>query len=369
MYYVSILVAILKGQLFGFLGAVLVVLGTIFQAIVMATFFPWYDPRSIFLFVVAAISTYYLLPRDFDPMTLLSMISCRRISSGHLRYLLLGMLLIPTWLEARTLGYLSQVLCDEGWQYNLFVTIIIAGVVAYRRKYQPRLPLRQLFYTALYILYGGAFWVSLLHFRIRNIPSTAGPFLLASGTLLFAESDQRQYTRALRHTLRLTLRDTLAAVSDNVHEDEMLQLAMFRWIVEYWSTRPVAPSTAPPPPTEGVEAISSMARNPVHSQLSGQRCRSDRPSTNTEEIQWIDLLPMLDMTTDQMEGEVRHSSNSDDNTSLESLRQMLAAMDVDEHALPAVNAYKQAVQGFPPDRTTSYFLSVLRRCPASLLMI
>ena len=352
----------------------MVILGTIFQAIVMATFFPWYDPRTVFLVVVAVISAYYLLPRDFDPMALLSMVSRRRMSTAHFRHLLLASLLIPTWLEARTLGYLSQVLSDAGWGYNFLFAILIAGVLAYRRKMQPRLPLRQQFYTALYILYGGAFWVSLLHFRIGNIPNTAGPFLLASGTLLLTESNQRQYTRALRHTLRLTLRDTLAAVSDNVHEDEMLQLAMLRWIVEYWSTRPDAPdSTVPPPSTEVVEAISPVTGNPAPIRLrtepQGQHRATDRPSTKGEEIQWNDLLPMLDMTADQMEEEVCHSPNCDANTSLESLRQMLASMDVDEHALPAVNAYKQAVQDIPPGRMTALSLSVLRRCPASLLLI
>ncbi|KAI2488819.1 hypothetical protein MHU86_25873 [Fragilaria crotonensis] len=335
------------------LGAVLIVLGTIFQGIVMATFV-----------------------LDVDPQALLSMVSLRRMSTAHVRHALLGSLLIPTWLETRTLGYLSQVLCNAGWGYNLFVTAVVAGVVAYRRKYQPQLSIRHLFYTAFYILYGGAFWVSLLHFRIRDIPSTAGPFLLSSGTLLLAESDRQQYTRALRHTLRLTLRDALAVVSDNVHKDEMLQLAMMRWIVEYWSTRPVSPNTAPPPSAAGAGTISLMANNPVQVQVTPdrpdsrlQRRPTARPSSDAGEIQWNDLLPMLDLTTEQMEEEVRRSSDNDYNYSFESLRQMLASMDVDEHALPAVNAYKRAVEDFPPDRTTSLLISVLRRCPACLLII
>jgi hypothetical protein len=357
----------------GTVGAVLIVLGAIFQAIVMATFFPWYHPRTIFLVAVAAISANYLLPRDVDPQALLSMISLRRMSTAHVRYALLGSLLIPTGLEAKTLGYLSQVMCNAGWGYNLLITAVIAGVVAYRRKHQPKLPRRHLFYSGLYILYGGAFWVSLLHFRIRDIPSTAGPFLLSSGTLLLAEGDRQQYTRALRHTLRLTLRDALTVVSDNVRKDEMLQLAMLRWIVEYWSTRPVSPSTPSPPSTAGVEATSIVTSNPAHVQLSPDslhQCRpTARPSSNAGEIKWNDLLPMLDLTTEQMDEEVRRSTNNDHNNSFESLRQMLASMDVDEHALPAVNAYKRAVEDFPPDRMTSLLISVLRRCPASVLLI
>ena len=384
----------------------LVIFGTIFQSIVMATFFPWYHPRTIFLVVLSVVSWVYLMPKNLDPQSLLSLIQVHRLSADHVRYIFLASFMIPTWLEARTLGYLSQVLCQAGWGYNFCVTVAIAGVIVYRRSKNPRLSPRQHFYASIYILYGGAFWVSLLHFRIRNIPSTAGPFLLSSGTLLLTWADQGQYTRVLRHALRLTLRDTLATVSGNVQEDEMLQLAMLRWIVDYWSTtspntnnsdnppsRSPASSTATPPTPFVVESGTMVSRNTAQtpsisaatpptpftmvsrdtaqtpSISAATRRLTRRQISNTGDIRWNDLLSMLDMTANQMEEEVRHSPNNDQTGSVQNLRHMLASMDIDEHAQPAVDAYKQVVQDFPPSRETALAISVVRRCPASLVLI
>jgi hypothetical protein len=44
-------------------------------------------------------------------------------------------------------------------------------------------------------------------------------------------------------------------------------------------------------------------------------------------------------------------------------------MDLDDRAKPAVMAYKQAVQSFPPSRETAILLSVARRCPALLALL
>jgi hypothetical protein len=313
------------------------------------------------------------MPSDLDPRALLSMFQFHRMSATLARNVFLASFLIPTWLETRSLGYLSQVLCEAGWTYNICVTAVIAGFLAYQKECQPRFSPRQHFYSSIYILYGGALWVTLLHFRIQDIPSTAGPFLLSSGTLLLAQANQQQYTNALRHALRLTLRDALASLSENVKEDEMLQLAMLRWIVDYWSTRPASSNTSTSPTTSMDESDSSIVRNAAHMPVESpvvRRSRSSEPQvTPPEGLHWNELLPMLDMTTKQMEQEVRHSPNSDENDSIQSLRQMLASMDVDEDAQPAVNAYKQAVQDFPPHRDMALAISVARRCPASMLLI
>lgn len=354
-------------------GVVLVTLGIIFQAIVMITCFPWYHPRTLVLFLLSGASWCYLMPTDLDPRSLLSMIQFHRMSVTFVRKVFLASFLVPTLLEARSLGYLSQVICEAGWVYNFCVTAVIAGLLAYRKECQPRLSPREHFYSSIYILYGGALCVTLLHFRIRNIPSTAGPFLLSSGTLFLAQADKQQYTHALRHALRLTLRDTLASLSENVKEDEMLQLAMLRWIVDYWSTQPRAPNTSAPPTTSMEESGSSVVRYaskmPLESPVVRQSGSTEAHIEFNEGLQWNDLLPMLDMTTQQMEEEVCHSHNSGENDSIQSLRQMLASMDVDKHAQPAVNTYKQAVQDFPPHREMALAISVARRCPASLLLL
>jgi hypothetical protein len=390
------------------LGVVMIVFGTIFQSIVMATFFPWYDPRIIILTIIFGVSCFYLVPATMnnfdDPLqAAASLIPVHRLTATQIRVVFLTCCLIPTWLEMRTLGFLSQVLVQAGWGYNLFVTAVVCAVLLYRRKKQPFLSPRLHFYSCIYVLYGGALWISLLHFRIADIPKTAGPFLLSSGTLLFSQADQRQYTRALRHALRLTLRDTLATLSDNVQQDEMLQLAMLRWIVDYWSTRPSDQDTAPPttrqqqssatnnsrassttavpaPVQSGSlviqdtvttsEAPSATPSPPTPNVSRPRRSSSNRRRlANGEEIQWGDLLSMLDMTANQMEEEVHYDPLTDENDSVKNLRQMLTSMDVDEHAKPAVDAYKQLIQDFPPSRETALALSVAKRCPASLLLL
>lgn len=355
----------------------------------MATFFPWYHPRTIVLAVLFGAGWFYLMPSD--PQELISVISLHKLSASQMRCLFLATFFVPTWLEARTLGFLSQVMCQAGWGYNFCVTIVIGAILFYRRTTRPLLPPRQHYLASIYILYGSALWVSLLHFNISNIPSTAGPFLLSSGTLLLSRANQGQYTVALRHAMRLTLRDTLATLSDNVQQDEMLQLAMLRWIVDYWSTRPEQatsssasaaparpPSPAAQPPSRVVKSgrlleSRTESRPPSDGSRRPETTRSQRRNrrqlTNGQEIQWSDLMPMLDMTTNQMEDEVRHSPESEDNESVNNLRQMLSTMELDEQARPAVDTYKQYIQDFPPSRDTALYVSVARRCPASLLII
>ena len=48
---------------------------------------------------------------------------------------------------------------------------------------------------------------------------------------------------------------------------------------------------------------------------------------------------------------------------------MLASMNIDEQAKPAVMAYKRGVEAFPPPRRMSVLLSVARRCPALLILL
>jgi hypothetical protein len=76
---------------------------------------------------------------------------------------------------------------------------------------------------------------------------------------------------------------------------------------------------------------------------------------------------MLNLTADQIQMEMPLSpmaSPSSKNQSVDNIKAMLAAMDVDLHAKPAVMAYKRAVEAFPPSHQVAVFLAVFRRCPA-----
>ena len=48
---------------------------------------------------------------------------------------------------------------------------------------------------------------------------------------------------------------------------------------------------------------------------------------------------------------------------------MLASFNVDDRAKPAVMAYKQAVTSFPPSRRDAVWISILKRCPATLALL
>jgi len=193
----------------------------------------------------------------------------------------------------------------------------------------------------------------------------------------------------------------------------MLQLAMLRWIVDYWSNAPATDSN--------INGHSRRAsRRPPGSESRGRRVVL-RPSN---ELTWNDLLQMLTLTTDQMASEadslqshspVRSQSGSVASTetislqtrdfsrppgsqstnepsrtsihpssessgpgnrpsphnfdSVESLRVMLTSMNLDEHAKPAVLAYKRGIHSFPPARSVAILFAVARRCPALLTLL
>jgi hypothetical protein len=230
--------------------------------------------------------------------------------------------------------------------------------------------------------------VTVIQFDLWRIPILAAPFFLATGILLLHSVDDNYEwcTQAIRHSLRLSLRDALALVSESVSQDEMLQLAMLRWIVDYWGSTPAEASGA-----AGEAASRTQSRTPM------SRSSVDSTSLVTvppeRELTWSELLPMLALTTEQIRTEVdvlqdrpgssnstvqpipspaqaaSRTSSSSSPGSVTDFQSMLASMDLDEHAKPAVMAYKLAVQSFPPSRETAILLSVARRCPALLALL
>ena len=376
------------------LGTILVVIGSILQMFTWALSFRWYHPRTIILLLVFALSFVYLAPRDVEKqiLALFRLLSTPNNESDEadyvdptlMRNLFLALLMIPTLLEVRSFGFLSKVMAESGLAHNISVGFLLAAFLTYRLKKQKSTP-RECIQHGIHILYGFALLVSILRVDLGRLPALMGPFFLATGTLLlsYREDGMNWRSRTVRHALRLTLRDILANVSETVAEDEMLQLAMLRWIVDYWSYQP--PETRAPVPNRATNDTESHPTPTV----SSLPVRTSQPQPAPyHELQWEELRPMLDMTTDQMIEEVpthtpddagrqsesrppstNSSTQTEDNGSLHNLKSMLAALDVDGRAKPAVMAYKQAVAAFPPSRRQALWFSVVRRCPAMLMLL
>ena len=243
----------------------------------------------------------------------------------------------------------------------------------------------------------------------------AGPFFLALGSfLILSLSDDGQngdlWSDVIRKALRRALLEVLSSIEEDVTEDEMLRLAMLRWIVDYWaSSKPSsnennnqnAASTrrtqnASDGNDESVDntpkAFVVLDPNQIEnsskekdSVIDGEGSNNENPSSTQSQddgIGWHDLSTMLDMTTEQMYKEVRpptnenvsshkthHSNRRQQNNSVRNLRFMISSFDVDESAKPAVLLYKNAVDRFPPSPNLSIAFALASRCPAVLSVV
>lgn len=387
------------------LGIVLVVFGAMLLLVKFALSFQWFHPQTIILLVVFGVSFYYLAPPDVEQKfhaffrLLLNPDKAFEFADyadpAIMRRLFVVLLLTPTFLETRTFGFLSEAMAEAGFVSNVSVGILLAAFLTYRFKIQKATP-RQCIQQGIYVLYGFAFFFSVWRVDLRRLPALAGPFFLATGTLLLSsrDEDMNWLSRALRHALRLTLRDVLGSVGESVREDEMLQLAMLRWLVDYWSYQP---SPAPTPPTPASSspnssAASGRSESRIQSEIVPSRVTQPQETQQPHDLQWEELQPMLDMTTDQMIEEVpthragsfseqpyseslaSHQSSTvpsrqRENDSLRNLRNMLHTLDIDDRARPAVMKYKNVVESFPPSRNHAVIFSILRRCPAMLMLL
>lgn len=377
------------------LGIVLVMIGTVLLMLTWALSFQWLNIQTIVLLVLFGVSFYYLAPPDVEQKLqnffrlLLNPEKAFELADyadpAILRRLFIGLLLIPAFLELRTFGFLSEATAESSFKSNLSVGFLVGVYIAYQYKLQTATP-RQCIQRGIYVLYGCAFFCSLWRVDVRRLPALAGPFFVATGTLLLSsrDEDMNWLSRVLRHALRLTLRDVLASVGESVREDEMLQLAMLRWLVDFWASSPSASS--PPNPASG-STESQVSTTDI---VTSRNPRSYQAVTQHHDLQWGELQSMLEMTTDQMTEEVpahRASTTSgqsstsqpneswtadsarEDNDSLRNLHNLLHTLDVDDRARPAVMTYKRVVESFPPTRSHAVFISIIRRCPAMLMLL
>ena len=378
------------------IGLIFIVAGVLLKIFLLSTWYLWY-PRLVFLTLLLGASFVYLDPLDMRRQwnaLMEGMLSpdkwiqtFEQLDLSQFRRFSVLLFLIPTALEMRTLSFLSQIKAESGWfLYNFLLSTIICSTMMYLFQVKSWRP-RDCTYKGLLILYGSSLFVTIVKTDLRRVPVLAAPFFLATGTLLvtYHDDDMEWLSRVVRHALRLTLRDVLASVSEKVGADEMLQLSILRWIVDYWSYAPSSGNDS------GAEESRAGARSSTGSQTTSSGISVSQTLQRRHEVQWNEILPMLTMATDQMATEVSSfqsplrveestasSSNSTgesssqqqhNNTSVNSLKDMLMSLDVDKRGKPAVQAYRNAVLSVPPTKENALVLSIVRRCPALMTLV
>lgn len=422
------------------LAIVLIVLGAVIRTLVLSTIVFWYS-RTLLAGMVLAASWIYINPKalentmSFIHQAFSSPDAFARylgtLKEERFRQMALALLLVLTLLEVRTFQFLTDIVCDQSELIKVIVySFIIMGVMRYSQQ-TLHVRSREATHKGMIVLYGLALLVTFSTLDVWRMPRVAGPFCFSLGVVLLAvygDDDMEWLARVVRQALRFTLRDVLEQVGNDVHEDELLQLAMLRWIVDYWSSSSSSsssPSRSSPShqtpsassdrtsqsshatSTVGISASIVSRPSPPHTLSSTSIIdTSSTVAAANQELQWNDLLSMLSLTTQQMASEAQtlqqeghpatesagtipvpsqtaptpqpatsppplsqaSSNSSPHEDAFADLQSMLASMDLDERAKPAVMAYKRAVQGFPPERRVAVLISICRRCPAVILI-
>jgi hypothetical protein len=417
------------------LGLFMLIAGLCIRCLLYSIWYILY-PRVAILSVILIGSIIYLDPFDVQRQlrAIVNIIvspdkalqAIEQLDLSQLRILTFSLFLIPTMLEIRTLAFLSQIKAEVGWtMYNMGIGGILLATMLSLYNLKGMKP-RECSYQGMLILYGSALVITVVTWDLRRIPLLAAPFLTATGTLLltYQDDDMEWLPRIVRHTLRLTLRDVLSSVGERVAEDEMLQLAILRWICDFWANNHETPepsssaSAARPPPsgtttTRPQAAASPSSQSPRPSGTApnvGVMLDQDVPFSppsqgdfHLRDIQWEELLPMLNIEISHMEAEVevlqsenrprsqtrnnsfdtsrnnsrtgqtgrtnQTPSEQPDMQSFWALKSMLLSLNVDDKAKPAVQAYRRAVESFPPAKRRAVAISVIRRCPAMVTLM
>lgn len=218
--------------------------------------------------------------------------------------------------------------------------------------------------------------------RIHQPLLLSGPFLVATGAFLVlsvANDDDGEddfFLSILQKVLRRSLHDVLLEVGDSVEEDEMLRLAMLRWIIDYWasvrkSTKQCDNESIPTHEIGTRSGIvedfqrdtSTLPRNTSTVSTHNPSCIR-RNVEDDSELEWSRLYPMLNMTTDQMLQEVNNGDQEEENISVNALKQMLSCLNCHERAKPAIESYKRAIHELSPTRSVAIYVGIAYRCPA-----
>jgi len=408
------------------IGILMLATGLFMRILLWSTWYLLY-PRFAILSSVFLASFFYLDPLDmhdqikgtwnmiealFSPSEIQII---QGIDAHKLRRLSLVLFVIPSILEIRTLSFLSRINAGlvltnadgaQRWStislycYNFGVAGFILSVMLFLRRRRRMRPC-DVSYHGLLTLYGFSLLVALCSSGVHNarqIPALAAPFLTATATLLLMYKDDSYewLSRITRQAFRLSLRDVLAMVSESVTDDDMLQLAILRWICDFWASQS---EKGPNSPASGRTSFQSGSKQ-EHDESVSTSETTNQSSSNAvvpfqhNSVRWEELQPMLNIEIDHMETEIdalrtetAHSSRDDyagqgqnpsrpttvmnpqNDHPLTGLKEMLLEFDVDERAQPAVLAFRRAVESFPPKKKTAVTISILRRCPALLTIM
>ena len=235
----------------------------------------------------------------------------------------------------------------------------------------------------------------------------AGPFTLATGAFLILsrseENEEDLLADIMRRVLRRTLRDILVEVGEGVAEDEMLRLAMLRWIADYWASsrhgaedgtanmgKNTNTNSGEDKEEESVRIVLDRVQDSATTSQVGAKSKFSSladdsmgpspnavdPTSSSEDIGWSQLSNMLSFTIEQMNREVRNSENESggqSNTthvyssgSIQGLQVLLSSFHCNERAKPAVESYKKAIADISPSRNLAIYAGLASRCPAFL---
>jgi len=308
-----------------------------------------------------------------DPVHLMdtAFAGLENIDSLQLRRVFFAFSIFPAMLEMWSIVFLAETVLESSWTIISaaslsMLTISVCSVVS-------GVPARDSSLRAMVCLYTFALFVASTQMRLGLMNVLAAPFLLAAGSLVLYHpcGEFDCLSRSVRQSLRSTLGEILTEFRGNAAEDEMLQLAALRWIVDYWESA----STC-----SNVGTSYDGTRNGHKSSSGGTVSLSDFSDTRTEPPSCDDptqsevMTTWLQITTNQMRGEVnmpdqrqeteyheKEKKNPEANRSFENLYSMLGSMDIDSRAKPAVQAYRSAIERIPPSRNAAIFLALFRR--------
>jgi hypothetical protein len=329
---------------------VLILTGALFKLVLVCTWFWWYPGLVLgaALLVIPWCCLHPQMLRDtfesflaaYSSPALIADAVSRFLEPAQLRKIATACLFVPTVLEMRTMHFLSQIQAQEQhasyyWSlYHCSIAGIILVVMLYLSQVQHCAP-RECTQKGLLVLYLSALLQTCVHLNnLLHVLLLVAPFLVATGVLILAnlpDDDMEWFATAVRRALRRTLQDVLASVSVTVQQDEMLQLAMLRWIVDYWShtntnenennsnnnnssgdSRGRRPATTrsradETPNDDGRivrRAVTSFQPRSESTTSGGSNSLVRARAQPHHELQWDELWSMLNMTTTQMASEV-----------------------------------------------------------------
>ncbi len=234
-------------------------------------------------------------------------------------------------------------------------------------------------YLYVLALIASTFMASYDNFQIHKSIILAAPFLLVTGSLIILschQEDEDLFLNIVRRALQRSLIDVVQFVGEDIAEDDMLQLNMIQWIVDYWATRATTTSDSNDGNYHhgGSNSVgdSSHSHNPLTGRLSrsansANSFTSPSPSTACTNNRHSNV----NINTESTSNNATPQTNAQSSTQRPRTKigvELPSFINIDERARPAVLSYKKAVGEFPPSRNICTILAVAKRCPAILLV-